>query len=339
MFSSRVPGDLGPNTVAAAVERMRLSGRGFDDLTVSNPTDADIEYPAGLLAGLADPKGAAVRPAAVRPGCRPRSRVGPSPHIAACACHRATSCSRPAAVKATRCFSSCCAIPANRCWCRPRAIRCLNTSPTGLRSRAAVSRRISRHLDDRPRRPPLRDRRDDQGDPRGRPNNPTGGWLKRDELFALVELCAAHHLALIGDEVFADYPIDPAPGAVRSVLDQGDVLTVSLGGLSKSVGLPQLKLGWMALRGPSALLQSALMRLEIACGHLLIGRHAGAVRRPVAARGRAWRQAPDSPAPADQLPPTAEPLCPTTLRVRRCAPKAAGPPSCASRTRCPRTSA
>jgi alanine-synthesizing transaminase len=77
-------------------------------------------------------------------------------------------------------------------------------------------------------------------------------------------LCAAHHLALIGDEVFADYPIDPAPGAVRSVLDQGDVLTVSLGGLSKSAGLPQLKLGWMALRGPSALLHSALMRLEIA---------------------------------------------------------------------------
>jgi alanine-synthesizing transaminase len=96
------------------------------------------------------------------------------------------------------------------------------------------------------------------------PNNPTGQWLKREELAALVDVCAAHHLVLIGDEVFADYPIDPAPGAVRSVLDQGDVLTVSLGGLSKSVGLPQLKLGWMALRGPTSLLQSALMRLEIA---------------------------------------------------------------------------
>ena len=53
------------------------------------------------------------------------------------------------------------------------------------------------------------------------PNNPTGQWLKREELAALVDVCAAHHLALIGDEVFADYPIDPAPGAVRSVLDQG----------------------------------------------------------------------------------------------------------------------
>ena len=47
------------------------------------------------------------------------------------------------------------------------------------------------------------------------PNNPTGGWLKRDELTALVELCATHHLALIGDEVFADYPIDPGARARR----------------------------------------------------------------------------------------------------------------------------
>ena len=56
MFSSRVPGDLGPNTVAAAVERMRLAGHGFDDLTISNPTQAGIEYPPGLLDGLSDPR-------------------------------------------------------------------------------------------------------------------------------------------------------------------------------------------------------------------------------------------------------------------------------------------
>ena len=53
MFSSRVPGDLSPNPLAAAVERMRLSGRGFDDLTASNPTDAGFEYPADLFAPLA----------------------------------------------------------------------------------------------------------------------------------------------------------------------------------------------------------------------------------------------------------------------------------------------
>ena len=55
MFSSRVPSDLGPNAVAAAVERMRLSGRGFDDLTLSNPTQAAIDYPPNLLAALGAP--------------------------------------------------------------------------------------------------------------------------------------------------------------------------------------------------------------------------------------------------------------------------------------------
>ena len=56
MFSSRVPGDLGTNNVAAAVERARLAGREFDDLTVSNPTEADIDYPDELLATLANPR-------------------------------------------------------------------------------------------------------------------------------------------------------------------------------------------------------------------------------------------------------------------------------------------
>ncbi len=66
-----------------------------------------------------------------------------------------------------------------------------------------------------------------------------------------MELCATHSLALIGDEVFADYPIDPRRARRRASIEHGDVLTFSLGGLSKSVGLPQLKLGWMALSGPA----------------------------------------------------------------------------------------
>jgi hypothetical protein len=46
------------------------------------------------------------------------------------------------------------------------------------------------------------------------------------------------------------------------VLDRLDVLVFALGGLSKSVGLPQVKLGWIALGGPPALVSSALERLE-----------------------------------------------------------------------------
>ena len=40
------------------------------------------------------------------------------------------------------------------------------------------------------------------------PNNPTGSFLKKDELAQLVALCRARNLALISDEVFADYPND-----------------------------------------------------------------------------------------------------------------------------------
>jgi aspartate/methionine/tyrosine aminotransferase len=43
------------------------------------------------------------------------------------------------------------------------------------------------------------------------------------------------------------------------------VLTFTLGGLSKSVGLPQLKLGWMAVGGPDDLAAEALERLEVIC--------------------------------------------------------------------------
>src|SRR4029079_12577961 len=102
--------------------------------------------------------------------------------------------------------------------------------------------------------------------------NPTGGWLKRDERAALTELCATHGLALIGDEVFAAYPIDSAPALQASVVEHGDVLTFSLGGLSKSVGLPQVKLGWIAASGPSLQLRAALTRLElIADTYLSVG--------------------------------------------------------------------
>ena len=43
----------------------------------------------------------------------------------------------------------------------------------------------------------------------------------------------------------------------------GDVLTLSLGGLSKSAGLPQLKLGWIGFGGPAAAIDAAMAAYEI----------------------------------------------------------------------------
>jgi aspartate/methionine/tyrosine aminotransferase len=44
-----------------------------------------------------------------------------------------------------------------------------------------------------------------------------------------------------------------------------DVLSFALGGLSKSAGLPQVKLGWIAAAGPAPLVAAALDRLELIC--------------------------------------------------------------------------
>ncbi len=272
MFSSRVPGDLGPNAVAAAVERMRLSGRGYDDLTVSNPTDAAIEYPAGLLDGLADPRALLYEPLpfglpmareAVSAEYARRGVRIPATHIVL----TASSSESYALLFKLLCDpgeSVLVPTPSYPLFEHLTRLDCVHALPyrTEYHGTWTIDLEELRYSVDETTRAILV----------VSPANPTGAWLKRDELAALVELCAAHHLMLIGDEVFADYPIDPAPGAVRSVLDQGDVLTVSLGGLSKSVGLPQLKLGWMALRGPSALLQPALMRLEMAAdAYLSVG--------------------------------------------------------------------
>ena len=70
-------------------------------------------------------------------------------------------------------------------------------------------------------------------------------------------LCRTHGLALIGDEVFADYllSIDAVPS---SVLGQQAALTFGLGGLSKAAGLPQVKLGWIGIGGPDDDVNDAL---------------------------------------------------------------------------------
>jgi aspartate/methionine/tyrosine aminotransferase len=92
------------------------------------------------------------------------------------------------------------------------------------------------------------------------PNNPTGSIATDEELQRLAAECAQRGAALILDEVFADYPIDPR---AESACISFECLTFRLGGLSKSVGLPQLKLGWIAAQGPAALVSAALERLEL----------------------------------------------------------------------------
>ncbi len=91
------------------------------------------------------------------------------------------------------------------------------------------------------------------------PNNPTGSYLKHDELAAM----AALGLPLISDEVFAPYPLCEDPSRVASALLAPEQLVFSLHGLSKLAGLPQLKLSWICVGGPDAQASEALARLEL----------------------------------------------------------------------------
>lgn len=95
------------------------------------------------------------------------------------------------------------------------------------------------------------------------PNNPTGSFLKQPELAPLLALCRERNLALISDEVFADYAIGSHARLVRSLTSVDDVLTFCLSGLSKVAALPQLKLGWIVTGGPAADRKQAFERLEL----------------------------------------------------------------------------
>jgi len=95
------------------------------------------------------------------------------------------------------------------------------------------------------------------------PNNPTGSFLKQSELGPLLALCREHNLALISDEVFADYAFDDQAPLVRSFTGVDDVLTFCLSGLSKVAALPQLKLGWIVIGGPPSHREKAFERLEL----------------------------------------------------------------------------
>src|ERR1700710_2518412 len=93
------------------------------------------------------------------------------------------------------------------------------------------------------------------------PGNPTGRFLTVAEQAAMASLCAARVLPLISDEVFADFPLEERPRAGPAAASS-EGLAFSLGGLSKSAGLPSWKLGWIRVGGPAALRRRALPPLE-----------------------------------------------------------------------------
>jgi hypothetical protein len=95
------------------------------------------------------------------------------------------------------------------------------------------------------------------------PGNPTGAFLSASEQRAMLALCASRGIPLISDEVFADYPLAAGADSAGPAAASGEALSFSLGGLSKSAGLPSWKLGWIRVGGPAGLRRRAIAALEL----------------------------------------------------------------------------
>ena len=266
MFSRRVPPELTANRLAREIAGMLAAGREIIDLTQSNPTRAAFDYPSDLLAKLADARALAYDPlpfgleearAAV---ARDYGRSGIDIDPSRIALTSSTSEAYSLLFKLLADAGDAVLVP------RPSyplfehlagldlvEIRQYDLEYHGVWTIDPAA--LKRHLTDRTRAILIVS-----------PNNPTGSIMTADELDAVCAICRARDIALIADEVFIDYLLTPAHAqAWARVAARDDVLGFSLGGLSKSVGLPQAKLGWIAITGPEAVRNTAVDRLELIC--------------------------------------------------------------------------
>jgi aspartate/methionine/tyrosine aminotransferase len=262
LFSSRTRWDRRVNRLSEVLARKRALGRHVLDLTETNPTRVGLEAPADVLAALADPAARRYEPdpqglpsareAVAADHARRGIRVGPDRLLLTASTSEAYGflfkllCDPGDEVLAPR--------PSYPLFDYLAELESVAIRPYPL-------------VYDGEWRVDLGALADAIG-PRTRavvvvsPNNPTGSFLKADEAAALAEVAARAGLAVVSDEVFADYAW---PGRMRgpSFASDGDALAFALGGLSKACGLPQLKLAWTAVSGPAALREEARARLEL----------------------------------------------------------------------------
>ncbi len=100
------------------------------------------------------------------------------------------------------------------------------------------------------------------------PHNPTGAFVAPSDLASLRSVCEERGMALLSDEVFADAS-DRAEGTTALAGSERGPLCCVLSGASKVLGVPQLKVAWLAVGGPPKLRDEALARLEFAADAFL----------------------------------------------------------------------
>lgn len=82
------------------------------------------------------------------------------------------------------------------------------------------------------------------------PNNPTGTGAREEEIAQVNDLALRFGFALIVDEVFSDYWLEKPEDVPVSWYGKTTVPTFVMGGLSKSLLLPQMKLAWTIFYAP-----------------------------------------------------------------------------------------
>lgn len=263
MFSARTNWELEPNRLSRLVAERRRAGSPIIDLTESNPTRCGFDYPAEILGALASPDNLIYEPS---PKGLPEARRAIADYYA-----RKGRAADPEKIIITASTSEAYSFlfrllagPGERVLAPRPSYPLLDF----LASLNDIELDFFPLIYDRGWRIDL-DRLSSAARPETRamvlinPNNPTGSFIKRDELGAIFELCAERQIALISDEVFADYAFTVSEGIVPTIAFSTEALTFALGGVSKLLGLPQMKLAWIAAGGPGRLLEEALERLEV----------------------------------------------------------------------------
>jgi aspartate/methionine/tyrosine aminotransferase len=263
MFSRRTPRSLAPNRLSDALARRHRQGLPVLDLTRSNPTQCGIELPSeAILAALGDPRVLSYEP-------EPRGWRGAREAVAA---HHA---GQGAPVDPERLFLAASTSEAYswafKLLCDP-GDEVLVPCPSYplFECLGALDGVAVRHY---PLLPELdwaigRDELEARINPRTRaillvnPNNPTGSFVHREDWLYLTDLAARRRLAIVSDEVFFDYLLDSSARPVSALAIESEALVLTLSGLSKIAALPQMKLGWMHVGGPSALVAEAGERME-----------------------------------------------------------------------------
>jgi aspartate/methionine/tyrosine aminotransferase len=265
-FSARLPTERTSNRLTQAVHNARAEARPIIDLTESNPTRAGVEYPSDLIAPLAGPKGLVYEP-------HPLGRLDARQAIARDYARRALTVDADRIVLTASTSEAYSVLfklladagdevlvprPSYPLFDHLTRLDLVTAKPYELEYHGSWSidvGSVERALTSRTRALLLVS-----------PNNPTGSYVTVEELNRLAALCASRGVPIIADEVFTDYELRVGAGAgAGRVLNCRDVLAFSLGGLSKSAGLPQVKLAWIAAAGPDIAVAEALERLEIIC--------------------------------------------------------------------------